>query len=122
MTLSVTCAFDGGNIIVKNQEDELDIRLDIRKDNASDFFQWFYYRVTGAKGEACRMIIENAKDAAYTGGWENYRACASYDRKTTPAKQWRNGGWTVSFLSLFTAMTRQRKHCVKKRSSLLCQI
>ena len=82
MTLSVTCAFDGGNIIVKNQEDELDIRLDIRKDNASDFFQWFYYRVTGAKGEACRMIIENAKDAAYTGGWENYRACASYDRKT----------------------------------------
>jgi len=82
MTLSVTCAFDGGNIIVKNQEDALDIRLDIRKDNASDFFQWFYYRVTGAKGEACRMIIENAKDAAYTGGWENYRACASYDRKT----------------------------------------
>jgi len=28
------------------------------------------------------MVIENAKGAAFTGGWEDYRACASYDRET----------------------------------------
>ncbi len=81
MALSINCAFDGGNITVLNDEDAKDIRLAIRPDNASDFYQWFYYRLTGAKDEACRMVFENAKDAAFKGGWDNYRACASYDRK-----------------------------------------
>ena len=44
MTLSINSAFDGGNIDVLNAEDARDIRLNIRKDNASDFYQWFYYR------------------------------------------------------------------------------
>lgn len=82
MTLSINSAFDGGNIVVKNQDSVDDIRLEIRKDTASDFFQWFYFRLTGAEGDPCRMVIENAKDAAYVDGWEGYRACASYDRKT----------------------------------------
>ena len=81
MTLSINSAFDGGNIDVLNAEDAGDIRLNIRKDNASDFYQWFYFRLTGAKGENCRMVMENAKDAAFVGGWDGYRACASYDRK-----------------------------------------
>lgn len=81
MTLSVNCAFDGGNINVLDAEDARDIRLAIRPDNASDFFQWFYFRLTGAKDQASRMVIENAKDAAFKGGWDGYRACASYDRK-----------------------------------------
>lgn len=81
MTISVNCAFDGGNINVLNAEDARDIRLAIRPDNASDFFQWFYFRLTGAKDQASRMVIENAKDAAFKGGWDGYRACASYDRK-----------------------------------------
>jgi len=81
MTLSINSAFDGGNIDVLNAEDARDIRLNIRKDNASDFYQWFYYRLTGAKGENCRMVMENAKDAAFVGGWDGYCACASYDRK-----------------------------------------
>ena len=58
------------------------MRLSIRKDTNSDFYQWFYYRLSGARGQACRMVIENAKDAAYTGGWKDYQACASYDRET----------------------------------------
>lgn len=81
MTLSINSAFDGGNIEVLNAEDPRDIRLNIRKDNASDFYQWFYYRLTGGKDTACRMVMENAKDAAFAGGWEGYHACASYDRK-----------------------------------------
>ncbi len=82
MTLHITSAFDGGNIIVHSAKDPDNIRLAIRPDNASDFYQWFYFRVTGAKGQTCRMVIENAKDAAFTGGWEGYHACASYDRET----------------------------------------
>jgi murein tripeptide amidase MpaA len=81
MTINVTSAFDGGNIEVIRADDPQDICLNIEKDNASDFYQWFYFRLTGAKEEDCRMVLENAKNAAFVGGWENYRACASYDRK-----------------------------------------
>ena len=80
--LHITSAFDGGNIIVRDAADSSNIRLAIRPDNNSDFFQWFYYRVTGGKGQPLKMVLENAKDAAFTGGWEGYRACASYDRET----------------------------------------
>lgn len=81
-SIHITSAFDGGNIIVHDTKNLSHIRLAIRPDNASDFFQWFYFRLSGAKNQTCRMVIENAKDAAYTGGWEGYQACASYDRET----------------------------------------
>jgi len=79
--LHISSAFDGGNIIVENADDAGDIRLSIAPDNASDFYQWFHYRLTGAKGEACRMVLTNAAGASYTGGWDGYRAVASYDRE-----------------------------------------
>jgi len=81
MTLQISCAFDSGNIIVENATDPSDIRLSIAPDNASDFYQWFHYRLTGGKGQDCRMILTNAGGAAYTGGWDGYRAVASYDRE-----------------------------------------
>jgi len=80
--LKISAAFDAGNIIVNNAENADNIRLSIRKDTNSDFFQWFYFRLTGARDQACKLNIENAGEAAYTGGWEGYRACASYDRET----------------------------------------
>ena len=78
--MRISCNFDGGNIIVKSLKDPKDIRLDIRKDNGSHFYQWFYYRLTGAKGKACVMKIMNAGKSAYPKGWKDYRAVASYDR------------------------------------------
>ncbi len=81
MTFQISCAFDGGNINVENADRVDDIRLSIRPDNASDFYQWFYYRLTGAKGQDCRMVLINAANAAFTGGWDDYRAVASYDRE-----------------------------------------
>ena len=80
--LHISSGFDAGNIIVNDASDPSNIRLSIRKDTNSDFYQWFHFRLTGARDQACRMVIENASDAAYTGGWENYSACASYDRET----------------------------------------
>ena len=82
MSLQITSAFHGGNIIVQSANDPANIRLSIRPDNNSDFFQWFYYRVSGGKGQALHMVLDNAKDAAFTGGWDGYQACASYDRET----------------------------------------
>lgn len=82
MNLSITAAFDSGNILVKSCEDAGNIRLDIRLDKDSDFYQWFHYRLTGGKDTACRMVIENAGSSAYPQGWPDYQTRASYDRET----------------------------------------
>ncbi|MEZ4380723.1 MAG: M14-type cytosolic carboxypeptidase [Nannocystaceae bacterium] len=79
--MKITSAFDGGNIEVVAADQPDSIRLNIRVDNASDHFQWFYYRVSGARGEALRMRLENAGKASFTDGWEGYQAVASYDRQ-----------------------------------------
>lgn len=79
--ISVSAAFDSGNIDVVSAEDAGNIRLKIRPDNASDFMQWFHFRVTGAAGQQLVMHIENAGDCAFVGGWENYQACMSVDRE-----------------------------------------
>ena len=73
--------FDGGNIRCLDCSDPNSVRLEILKDHNSDFYQWFYFRVSNAAGEDCRFEIVNAAGAAYPGGWENYQAVASYDRE-----------------------------------------
>ena len=80
MILSVTCPIDGGNIrLVANDGDRLD--LEIVRDHQSDFYQWFYFRVTGGGGRALELRLLNCAGAAYPHGWDNYRACLSYDRE-----------------------------------------
>jgi murein tripeptide amidase MpaA len=80
MTLSVSSAFDGGNIrLVAIEGDRID--LEIVKDHQSDFYQWFYFRVTGGAGRALQLRILNCAGAAYPHGWAGYRACVSEDRE-----------------------------------------
>ncbi|HEX8527558.1 M14 family metallopeptidase [Allosphingosinicella sp.] len=80
MTLSVTSAFDGGNIrVVAIEGDRID--LEIAKDHQSDFYQWFYFRLTGAAGQAVEIRILNCGGSAYPHGWDGYRACVSADRE-----------------------------------------
>ena len=74
--------FDGGNIRCLDVSKTSDIRLEIVPDGKAKFFQWFYFRLIGAKSEACRLNITNAHAASYQGGWKDYRAVASYDRET----------------------------------------
>ncbi|MBM3524769.1 MAG: hypothetical protein FJX57_17625, partial [Alphaproteobacteria bacterium] len=71
--------FDGGNIIVRDASNAGDVRLAIRNDRYSHYFQWFAFRVTGARGTACRFTIENAGEAGYPAGWPRYRAVGSSD-------------------------------------------
>jgi murein tripeptide amidase MpaA len=80
MTLSVSSAFDGGNIrLVAIDGDRID--LEIVKDHQSDFYQWFYFRLTGAAGRPVTLRILNCAGAAYPHGWTGYRACLSEDRE-----------------------------------------
>ena len=77
--MRISSQFDSGNIIVKDASDPRDIRLEIARDNGSEFYQWFYFRVTGAAGAQARFVIENAAGAAYPKGWEGYQARMSSD-------------------------------------------
>jgi murein tripeptide amidase MpaA len=80
MNLSVSSAFDGGNIhLVAVEGDRVD--LEIRRDHQSDFYQWFYFRLTGGGGRTLKLRILNCAGAAYPHGWEDYRACFSEDRE-----------------------------------------
>ncbi len=78
--IHISSQFDSGNIEVVDAADPSDIRLRIRKDGQSDFFQWFYFRVSGARGVPLSLTIENAGAASYPKGWQDYQAVVSDDR------------------------------------------
>lgn len=80
MKMQVDAEFDGGNIEVVESGDAGDIRLRIRKDNLSEFYQWFFFRVSGVRGEDCGIGILNAAGAAYPEGFRDYRVLCSFDR------------------------------------------
>ncbi len=80
MTLSITSSFDSGNIIVTALDGDT-ATLEIRKDKDSDFYQWFHFRVAGAKGRRVTLNITNCGGSAYPGGWEGYKARYSVDRQ-----------------------------------------
>lgn len=79
--IRISSHFDGGNIDCHDCTDPQHIALNIRKDGAADFSQWFYFRLTGAANVACRLVIENAASCSYVEGWNDYRVVASYDRE-----------------------------------------
>lgn len=82
MPLHINSNFDSGNIICTRAVDPADIRLAIRKDHNSDFFQWFHFRLNGAKDTPVTLKITNAGAAAYPKGFEDYQAVASSDRES----------------------------------------
>lgn len=79
--MQISSAFDGGNIVCLDCSDPGDIQLEIRQDHQAEFYQWFYFRLSGARDLECRLKVVNAGGAAYTAGWQDYRAVASYDRE-----------------------------------------
>ncbi len=79
--MKISSNFDSGNIEVADAADPTNIKLRIRKDNESDFFQWFHFQATGPADAERAFTIVNAGEAAYSKGWEGYQACASYDRE-----------------------------------------
>jgi murein tripeptide amidase MpaA len=77
----ISSQFDGGNIECVDSSDPGRVVLNIRNDNQSEFYQWFYFRASNVRDVDCRYLIANAAGAAYRKGWQDYRAVASYDRE-----------------------------------------
>ncbi len=81
MKIAVSSTFDGGAIELVRAESADDIEVRIRKDVQADFAQWFYFRVSGVRGQKVRIRFVNAGACTYPRGWENYQVVASYDRR-----------------------------------------
>ena len=128
MTIQICAAFDSGNIhVVGIEGDRVD--LEIVKDHLSDFYQWFHFRVSGAKGRTLTFRIVNAGGAAYAFGWPGYRARWSSDRQTwrTTDSSYDNG--VLSFTSAidtdlvwfayFAPYSIERHHDLVSRMALM---
>jgi murein tripeptide amidase MpaA len=77
--ISIDAAFDSGNIEVLSV-DGASARLRIPRDNQSEFYQWFHFRVAGAEGRELELKIGDLNGSAYPDGWPGYRAAVSEDR------------------------------------------
>jgi murein tripeptide amidase MpaA len=80
-SLHISTAFDAGAIEVVSLRDPANIELHIRRDNASEFAQWFHFCLYGAVGQDVNLRFLNAGKSAYPKGWEGYRVVASHDRQ-----------------------------------------
>lgn len=78
--IRISSHFDAGSIEVVSADTADNIILKIRKDNAAEFAQWFYFRLQGAKGQPCRLHFIEMDKTAYPAGWQDYHIVASYDR------------------------------------------
>lgn len=78
--MKISSNFDAGHIEVVAMNSFEDIQLRIPKDNASDFAQWFYFRLQGAAYQSCKLRFLNLAETAYPKSWDGYQAVASYDR------------------------------------------
>jgi murein tripeptide amidase MpaA len=84
MTLSITSAFDSGNIRVLSTNETAggySADLEIVTDHQSDFYQWFHFRVAGAADRQVTLRIVNCGGSAYPDGWDGYKARISDDRE-----------------------------------------
>ena len=83
MSIAISSNFDCGNIEVLDAGNPQAIRLNIRREQSGELqdYIWFYFTVTGAKGQNCSFIIENASGNRWAPqAWKDYRIVASYDR------------------------------------------
>jgi murein tripeptide amidase MpaA len=85
MALEISSNFDSGAIDVVGVDGmhaELRIRNDVTGTGAaSEFLQWFHFRVSGAERAGARLTLTNAHATTYPAGWHDYRAVASWDRR-----------------------------------------
>lgn len=85
--LSVSSSFDSGNIELlapigsAGPDGVVELRLAIRPDAPSGHYQWFHFRVAGARGLPLRLRIENAGGSSYPPAWPGTRAVFSVDRQ-----------------------------------------
>lgn len=120
MTITISSAFDSGNIRVVGQ-DGAAFDLEIVKDAQSDFYQWFHFRLAGAAGQEVTLRILNCGDSAYPHGWPDYKARVSVDREEwlcVEGTSYADGVLTIRFtpdsdlvwLAYFAPYSMERHH------------
>ncbi|MCJ2185424.1 M14 family metallopeptidase [Novosphingobium beihaiensis] len=126
--IQISAAFDSGNIEVLSI-DGTTARLAIRRDYNSDFFQWFHFRVSGAKERELTLVITGLNRSAYPLGWSGYNACVSEDRQFwgRAESQWdesRDGGTltirykpsgNIAWFAYFAPYSMERHHDLVSR-------
>ena len=120
MTITISSAFDAGNIrVVGQRSDEID--LEIVTDHLSDFYQWFYFRLAGAGGREVSLNLVNCGGSAYPDGWPDYQACLSIDREDwtrIPDTSYADGRLSIRltpetdcvWIAYFAPYSRERHH------------
>ena len=84
MSISISSAFDSGNIRVLSIPDTaagVRAELEIVTDHQSDFYQWFHFRLANAAGREVELAIVNGAGSAYPDGGPGYAARMSEDRE-----------------------------------------
>ncbi|MBA6390898.1 carboxypeptidase family protein [Colwellia sp. BRX10-3] len=79
--MQISANFDSGNIDVISTQEPSNIQLAIKKDHQSEFYQWFHFKLHNTEHTEHVMHLTNAGKSAYTEGWKDYQAVASYDRQ-----------------------------------------
>jgi murein tripeptide amidase MpaA len=79
--MQITSNFDSGNIRVLDASQASNVQLEIVKDNQSDFYQWFHFKLHNTERCEHTLHLMNASTSAYQEGWIDYQAVASYDRE-----------------------------------------
>ncbi|VXB00848.1 conserved hypothetical protein [Pseudomonas sp. 8AS] len=78
--MQIRSDFDSGNIQVLDAGNPQQVRLAIRKDFASEHFQWFHFLAEGlTPGQRHGFSLVNAPQSSYKNAWSGYQAVASYD-------------------------------------------
>lgn len=89
--ISISSRVASGSIGVLDASDPSDIRLALRPDPGGVFLGWYHFRLSGARGLACRFSLVNASDALtarlanredYEHCWQNTGPVASHDGET----------------------------------------
>ncbi|RST29468.1 hypothetical protein HMF7854_00460 [Sphingomonas ginkgonis] len=120
MTATISSSFDAGNIRVVGQDGDR-FELEIVKDAHSDFYQWFFFKLSGAAGRAVELRITNCAGSAYPLGWPDYKTCLSLDREEwvrVADTSYDNGTLTIRFrpesdcvwLAYFAPYSMERHH------------
>jgi murein tripeptide amidase MpaA len=126
MTIQINAAFDGGNIrVVAVEGDRVD--LEIVHDHLSDFYQWFYFRVAGARGRTLTFRIVNGANSAYPLGWPGYQARVSTDRaawRQKPDTSYADGvlSWTHDFDSDLAWFAYFAPYTMEQHDALIARI
>ena len=104
--MKISTQFDAGSVVVKDLSNPADIRLALRPDMLG-VCPMVLLPFAGCGLSNCVMHFENAADAAYPLGWEDYQACASYDRQNwfRVPTSYENGVLTINHTPLSNSVT-----------------